>query len=387
MIAETVLITGLCLVGAAVVAGALYLTRGKAPTTILWIKVSPGILVLCICLFILGKFGAYHYTALGLCVGMGLLVMGGVFTLFVEQAMNPLTRVIEQIAGGTDQIVVASGQLLLSSQSLSDGANEQASSIEETSSSLEEMASMTQQNVGHSKEAMSLVGRSMEKLKEANGLMKSLIESMENTSAASDDVSKIIKTIDQIAFQTNLLALNAAVEAARAGEAGAGFSVVAEEVRNLAMRSSEASLSTQELITDVIKKIEAGTGLVERTDDCYREVAINVQKTNNLMDEIVSASQEQAQGIEQINTAVAEIDKVTQQNAANAEESASASRQMSVQAQKMRDLVEGTAGVGADAGHLGGGGAGFARTVRQAVIPRMFGQKGEKVLLKIAHGK
>ena len=383
MIAEIAVVTGLCLVGAAVVAGILYLTYGKAPSTILWLKVSPGILVLCVCLFTLGKFGAYNYTALGLCAGIGLLVMGGIFTLFVEQAMYPLTHVIERIAGGTDQIVVASGQLSSSSQSLSDGANEQASSIEETSSSLEEMASMTQQNVGHSKEAMSLIGTSMEKLKEANGLMKSLIESMENTSAASDDVSKIIKTIDQIAFQTNLLALNAAVEAARAGEAGAGFSVVAEEVRNLAMRSSEASLNTQELIMDVIKKIEAGTGLVERTDDCYREVAINVQKANNLMDEIVNASQEQAQGIEQINTAVAEIDKVIQQNAANAEESASASRKMNTQAQKMRDLVGGTAGVVAGTGQHEAGVAEFTRIAKQAVMPEILRQKRAPHLLKI----
>lgn len=343
MAAEILLVAGVCLVGTTVVAGILYLAYGKTPTTMVWVKVCPGILTLCLCMFILGKFGSYNYTAMGVCVGAGLLVMGGILTLFVQQTIHPLTHVIERIAGGTDQIVAVSGQLSFSSQSLSDGASEQASSIEETSSSLEEMASMTQQNVEHSKQAMSLVGLSMDKLKEANGLMKSLIESMENTSAASDDVSKIIKTIDEIAFQTNLLALNAAVEAARAGEAGAGFSVVAEEVRNLAMRSSEASLNTQELIMDVINKIKAGTGLVERTDDCYREVAINVQKANNLMNEIVNASQEQAQGIEQINRAVAEIDRVTQQNAANAGESASASKEVNIEAQRMRNLVRGRA--------------------------------------------
>ena len=278
---------------------------------------------------------------IGVVIGV-VLVIAVLYSVLTIRTIVGRTRMIaDGVNDGTDQIVSASGQVASASQALAEAAAQQASSIEETSSSLEEMASMTGRNLEHSKEAMSLVGTSTEKLKEANGVMKSLIQSMENTSAASDDVAKIIKTIDEIAFQTNLLALNAAVEAARAGEAGAGFSVVAEEVRNLAMRSSEASLNTQELIMDVIKKIKEGTGLVERTDVCYREVAVNVQKVNDLMNEIVGASQEQAQGIEEINRATAEMDKVTQQNASNAEESASASEEMNAQAQQMKDVVAG----------------------------------------------
>ena len=198
---------------------------------------------------------------------------------------------------------------------------------------------MTRQNADNAHQANHLSNESIDTLKTANASMKNLMESMEDTSTASGNVAKIIKTIDEIAFQTNLLALNAAVEAARAGEAGAGFSVVADEVRNLALRSAEASGNTQELVENIIQKIQTGSGLVKETDDRYREVFLSVEKVAELVREISSASQEQAQGIEQINNAVSEMDKITQQNAANAEESASASEEMSAQAKQMKEIV------------------------------------------------
>ncbi|MCU0583737.1 MAG: methyl-accepting chemotaxis protein, partial [Syntrophales bacterium] len=140
--------------------------------------------------------------------------------------------------------------------------------------------------------------------------MTELTQSMEDISKASDETSKIIKTIDEIAFQTNLLALNAAVEAARAGEAGAGFAVVANEVRNLAMRAAEAAKNTSVLIEGTVKKVREGSELVERTGGAFAEVSRSAAKVADLVAEIAAASSEQAQGIDQINKAVAEMDKV-----------------------------------------------------------------------------
>jgi methyl-accepting chemotaxis protein len=162
---------------------------------------------------------------------------------------------------------------------------------------------------------------------------------MQEISQASEETSKIIKTIDEIAFQTNLLALNAAVEAARAGEAGAGFAVVADEVRNLAMRSAQAAKSTSELIEGTVKKVKGGSEIVSRTNTAFEEVARSTAKASELIGEIAVASREQAQGIGQVNSAVSEMDKVTQHTAATAEETASASEQLSAQAEQMKSMV------------------------------------------------
>jgi|GEM_PF-387682 len=203
---------------------------------------------------------------------------------------------------------------------LAEGASEQASAVEETSSSIEEISSMMHKNTENTIEVNKLMGNTEEILVKADTSMKDLIRSLEETSVASDDIGKIIKTIQEIAFQTNLLALNAAVEAARAGEAGAGFAVVAEEVRNLAMRSAEAAQNTEELIENIVKKIKHGTDLVGTTDEQYREVAESTHKVTDLISEITAAIQEQSDGIRQVNKAISEIDKVAQNGAASAEE-------------------------------------------------------------------
>jgi methyl-accepting chemotaxis protein len=169
--------------------------------------------------------------------------------------------------------------------------------------------------------------------------MDRLTSSMLEISAASEETSKIIKTIDEIAFQTNLLALNAAVEAARAGEAGAGFAVVADEVRNLAVRAAEAAKNTSNLLEGTVKKVNEGSELVNETSSEFSQVASRAEKMSKLIGEISAASAEQAQGIEQINKAVSEMDKVVQQNAASAEESASASEEMNAQAVSMKTFV------------------------------------------------
>ena len=262
-----------------------------------------------------------------------------VIFLYAVRMTRPITRIIEGLNEGAEQVSSASAQLSLTSQELAEGAGEQAASIEETSSSLEEMSSMTRQNADNADQADNLMKEANQEVGKANESMVKLTTSMEEISKASEETYKIIKTIDEIAFQTNLLALNAAVEAARAGEAGAGFAVVAEEVRNLAMRSAEASKNTAVLIEGTVKKIKDGSGMVTMTNDAFTEVAKISVKVGDLVAEISAASKEQAQGIEQVNKAVSAMDTVTQQAASSAEESAAASEEMSAQAENVKTII------------------------------------------------
>lgn len=268
-----------------------------------------------------------------------ILVIIPLSIFFSNSLTTPINAAIKSLTDAAREVSSASAHVSSSAQGLAEATTEQAASLEETSSSLEEMASMTRQNTDNAQQGDELSKKASDNLKNANHAMKALIRSMQDTSTASGNVAKIIKSIDEIAFQTNLLALNAAVEAARAGQAGAGFAVVADEVRRLALRSAEASKNTQEMVRDIIQRIEKGSDLVKETDQRYREVALSVQKVTELIGGIAAASKEQAQGIEQINKAVADMDKMTQQNAANAEESASASQQLGAQSGQMGIIV------------------------------------------------
>ena len=263
-------------------------------------------------------------------------------TIFIvrKNVVKPINRTIEGLTRSTDQMQGVSGQLSLSSQSLADGSSEQAASIEETSSSLEEMSAMTIQNADHAKEADTLMQASNQVVQRANDSMSELTTAMDQIFQASEETSKIIKTIDEIAFQTNLLALNAAVEAARAGDAGAGFAVVADEVRNLAIRSADAAKQTATLIEDTVNKANEGTDLVTKTNEAFAEVSTSTAKVGDLVSEIAAASNEQSEGIGQINKAVTEMDKVIQQNAAGAEESASATEELKSQSEQMKAFVD-----------------------------------------------
>ncbi|MCP4611579.1 MAG: methyl-accepting chemotaxis protein [Planctomycetes bacterium] len=268
------------------------------------------------------------------------IAIGVVLAFFIARAIiSALKKIINALGEGSEQVSSASGQVSSASQSLAEGSTEQAAGLEETSSSLEEMASMTKQNADNAQQANTLASEAQKAANNGTEAMERMGTAINDIQKSSDETAKIIKVIDEIAFQTNLLALNAAVEAARAGEAGKGFAVVAEEVRNLAMRSAEAAKNTSAMIEESVKNSKNGVDIAEEVGKVLEEIVQSVGKTNDLVSEIAAASQEQAQGIDQVNTAMAQMDKVTQQNAANAEESASASEELSAQAESMDDVV------------------------------------------------
>ena len=260
--------------------------------------------------------------------------------LIARNVSRPITLAVRKLNDAADQVAGAAREVSSSSQSMAEGASQQASAIEETSASLEEMSSMTRRNAENADHANSLMGATKETVERADASMKQLTQSMQDISAASQETSKIVKTIDEIAFQTNLLALNAAVEAARAGDAGAGFAVVADEVRNLAMRAAEAAKNTSVLIEGTVKKIKDGSVLVDKTNSEFVEVSRSAGKAADLVGEISAASKEQAQGIGLIGKAIDEMDRVVQQNAATAEETSAASEEMNAQAGSMKAAIE-----------------------------------------------
>ena len=283
---------------------------------------------------------AYHLMWLILAISLVFLIFSVVgISFFARGIALPVGKIANDLDDASEQVASASSQVASASQSLAEGSSEQASALEETSSSLEEMSSMTKQNADNAGHAKALMGEARQIVDKVDGQMKNMVKAIQNVTRSSEETGKIIKTIDEIAFQTNLLALNAAVEAARAGEAGAGFAVVANEVRNLAMRAAEAAKNTSDLIENTIVTVKNSRDLTQQTQDAFRENMEITSKVGHLIDEIAAASSEQAQGIGQIGKAVAEMDKVVQQTAANAEESASASEEMNAQAHQLKNYV------------------------------------------------
>jgi len=276
-----------------------------------------------------------------LLIGCLFLGLTGITVVFFSRTIsNPIYRAVRELNDAANQIASASAEVSSASQTLAAGASQQASGIEETSSSLEEISSMTRRNADNARESNSMMEESKKVVTRANKSMNSLTSAMGAISASSEETSKIVKTIDEIAFQTNLLALNAAVEAARAGETGAGFAIVASEVRNLAIRAAEAAKNTAAKIEGTVETIKDGTGLVAETNQDFSAVAQSTVKVAALIGEIAAGSSEQAEGIGQISKAVTEMDKVVQSNAASAEESASAAEQMNAQAMQMKNIVQ-----------------------------------------------
>ena len=273
-------------------------------------------------------------------IGVTLLSIILVTFIIVIAISKPIHAIIKKLTTTSSQLHESAAEISNANQILAEGTGEQSESIETTTVALEEMSAMTRQNAENTEHANQLMEETNSAVEDAKQVMHSLSDSMVEISHASDETSKIIKTIDEIAFQTNLLALNAAVEAARAGETGKGFAVVAEEVRNLAMRSAEAARNTTDLIQGTTKKVQTGISFVESTNKAFASVAENLSKMTNLIAGISTASVEQSKGIGEINHSMNGIDNTIKRAAASSEESASATREMEQETAIRNDIID-----------------------------------------------
>lgn len=268
----------------------------------------------------------------------GLLLTLG--TMVSKMITGPISQAVGELDEGAHQVAAASEQLSAASEQLASGTSEQAAAIQETSASIEESDSMVRQNTDNTQEAAVLAKKTKEFADRSQDKMEKMTVSMGELKKSSDDIAKIIKVIDEIAFQTNILALNAAVEAARAGDAGKGFAVVAEEVRNLAQKSAQATKDTAKIIESNLLLSKQNTDMTQEVDSDIKEINLQAQKVSDLLGEIAVASKEQSQGIEQIDKAIKQMEQVLHSNASTAEESASASRELSSQADSVKDIVQ-----------------------------------------------
>jgi methyl-accepting chemotaxis protein len=257
----------------------------------------------------------------------------------LQTMTDRLNEVIGQISAAGEQINSGSSQVSELSQELSHGATQQSAAIEEIGASMHELSSQTTLNAKNAVAANQLAVEARTAADRGNQQMTQMVNAMQEINAAGQNISHIIKTIDEIAFQTNLLALNAAVEAARAGQHGKGFAVVAEEVRNLAARSAKAASETAELIVGSVQKGENGSAIAQRTAEVLEEIVTSIGKTATLVEEIATASNEQAEGIVQVNQGISQINQVIQSNTASSEESAAAAEELSSQSEHMRNLL------------------------------------------------
>jgi methyl-accepting chemotaxis protein len=252
---------------------------------------------------------------------------------------DALDRALGQVAEAAEQVSGASEQIATSSQAVAAGASEQAVSLNETAASVESIAGLARQAADHAQSADALAKKARGAARDGAGAVEDLRAAMAKVRASAEGTSQIIRDINDIAFQTNLLALNAAVEAARAGEAGRGFSVVAEEVRSLALRAKGAAAKTEGLIAQSVAQTADGDAASRRVANTLAQIVAGVDQVTGIVAEITAASKEQAHAIEQVTRAVAEADKVTQQNAASSEQSSSAAAELSAQSDELAGMV------------------------------------------------
>ncbi len=259
---------------------------------------------------------------------------------FVKRITGDMNAITDDLANSSGQILEASHHLDDASHKLAEGSSEQAASIQEVSATLEETSSMVQRTNENTNQAAIMARKAKENANKSHSEMARMMQSMENIKSSSNEISKIIKVIDEIAFQTNILALNAAVEAARAGDAGKGFAVVAEEVRNLAQRSTQSARETTDLIENNIGLSEEGVDIAKSVYDAVDGIDTEAKKVSELLDDISAATKEQSIGIEQIHKAVSQMEQVMHSSVQAADGTASASQELFAQTSSMNDIVD-----------------------------------------------
>ena len=257
----------------------------------------------------------------------------------IEKMIRDLNGVLGDVYATTDQVSGGANQIADSAQTLALGATEQAATVEELSSNIAQVLTQTQENSRNSQKTLELVNQAGTEMRDTVKYMESLGNTMSGISSSSEEISKVIKVIDDIAFQTNILALNAAVEAARAGQHGKGFAVVADEVRSLARKSAEAAKETATLIQTSLEYVKKGSEMADKTSACVVQVSDTANQAQKRILEINEASRRQEEAIAQINVGIEQISKVVQNNSATAEENAAASEELSGQSQMLRQMV------------------------------------------------